>query len=215
MSKSNSEIVKNKILKYKVKYNFLFNNHNNMLQYHNLSDFLRDRIILRQVEETPYTLPIRPIKTNIISDKLVEIVELLRSATIDTNFKNPYKSDSETLTVFEFAAKDQAEKFSKLLSYYDIGLSIDEPKKVEFTGKYYYVLLKPVDMLLLIKLLINRPIKLSEIKTVKTDNGEYLRAASANNYKPYNKPDLTKSIITGLEIKNIIKEDLNNGLTYK
>ena len=210
MSKSNSEIVRNKMLKYKLKYNLLFNNYNDMFQYHNLSDFLRDRIILRQVENTPYTL-----KTNIISNKLVEIVELLRSAIILTNFKNPYKSDSETLTVFEFGTKEQADQFSRLLSYYDIGFSTDEPKKVEFTGKQYYVLLKPVDILLLIKLLINRPIKLSEIKTVKTDKGEYLRAESANNYKSYNKPDLTKSILSNSEMKQIIKDDLNNGLTYK
>ena len=99
MSKLNAETIKNKTLKYKLKYALLFNNINNTLQYHNLSDYLRDRIILRKVENTPYTLPLRP--DLIYTNKHLSLIDLVRLADIDVNFKKP-NINSETLTAFGF-----------------------------------------------------------------------------------------------------------------
>jgi hypothetical protein len=150
MSKLNAEAIKNKILKYKLKYALLFNKHNNMLQYHNLSDYLKDRIILRKVENTSYPLPPRP-------DLFLSLIDLVRLADIDVNFKKP-NINSETLTAFGFEQKEHVEQFSNLLNQNDIS----KAKYVNFNGKYY-ILLKQIEMLLLIKLLVNRPIKLSDI----------------------------------------------------
>jgi hypothetical protein len=150
MSKLNAEAIKNKILKYKLKYALLFNNHNNMLQYHNLSDYLKDRIILRKVENTSYPLPPRP-------DLFLSLIDLVRLADINVNFKKP-NINSETLTAFGFEQKEHVEQFSNLLNQNDIS----KAKYVNFNGKYY-ILLKQIEMLLLIKLLVNRPIKLSDI----------------------------------------------------
>lgn len=155
MSKLNAETIKNKTLKYKLKYALLFNNINNTLQYHNLSDYLRDRIILRKVENTPYTLPLRP--DLIYTNKHLSLIDLVRLADIDVNFKKP-NINSETLTAFGFEQKEHVEQFSNLLNQNDIS----KAKYVNFNGKYY-ILLKQIEMLLLIKLLVNRPIKLSDI----------------------------------------------------
>jgi hypothetical protein len=169
-----------KLDKYKKKYLLELNRLNNYdfgpyLKYiiidDNQNDYTEEeRIVQNSVRQSSYMLP---IKTNTDNN---EIKKLLQKAIISTNFKNKINkdiTDSQSYYIFEYENKNDADKLSNLLSLYSIKTTTMSDTRMDVP--FYYLILKPVDMLLLIYFLIGKPVSLSKVQEVSSSSGDYLR----------------------------------------
>lgn len=145
-----------------------------------------ERNIKRAVEHSSYMLPLRPRidKSTVYTEKQKQIILLLQKAAINTNFKNKIDNtvtEPETYTVIEYNNIEDANNLVILLKSYDINIKVvnDARNNVPF----YYMILKPLDMLLLIKLLINTPVPLKQIKTMTGLSGDYFRSEPVSQQK--------------------------------
>lgn len=138
-----------------------------------------ERLIKRSVEKSSYMLPLRPRVDNstVYTEKQKQIISLLQKAAISTNFKNTIDTsvtEPETYTVIEHNNINDANDLVAALRSYDINTNVinDARNNIPF----YYMILKPLDMLLLINILINRPVPLKKIKKMSGPSGDYFRS---------------------------------------
>jgi hypothetical protein len=157
-----------------------------------------ERQIKRAVENSSYMLPLHPRADNstVYSEKQKQIILLLQKAAINTNFKNKIDenvTDPESYTVIEHTNMQDANDLVIALRSYDINTKVvnDARNNVPF----YYMILKPLDMLLLINILINRPVPLKQIKKMSGPSGDYFRSEPIEQkYLPKPQQQQTSSI---------------------